>query len=350
MRNFLLAVLLAAIAVSGGGAGAQDSDDRYDRWVTVENNYQNLAYRIYIIPSKRDCCWSRDLLEDIVIYGPHRGRDFPNLQKINFDDGSGDCVFNIRVTTSERGWEWVFKEVDVCTLSKNAGKIVLNDVPRRRDETRWININNASRLTAVNVYAIPKDADCCWSRNLLGNDVIRKLSERKVPFADGKIMCKYDIRITSSKKDIDWNLDGVDVCNDDRRTINLTSEALDGQRRLVVVENASDFDASDVFAKPAWDNCCWSNDLLGDRVIQGRKSLLVRMRRRSIQNGKHWVVVRRKSQRRRSLIVDFDDGSGKCVYDYRVARDKGGEWTGTFGVCSQPVEAIPTLLLPDAKA
>ena len=334
MRNFLLAAL-AAFAFYGsglGGAVGQSSDDGEDRWVTVKNESSFTTVRIFIIPSGRTCCWSHDLLEDIVV--PHRlesgpskkpNRDPVNHQKINFDDGSRSCVFNIRVTaarpfrtTELPGWEWVFKEVNVCRVSE----ITLegDDVPSNDGMERTITIKNESRLAAHNVYAIPYGKDCCWSRDLLGGDAIPKLSEYKVNFDDGKKTCVYDIRITSSKKAIDWYLDRVDVCNvPDDRKITLRTRGSDGTRRLVTLKNESRLDAISAFVIPVGESCCWSNDLLGDRFIP----------------------------RGKSLLVEFDDESGNCIYYYRIARsDNGMEWFGAVDVCSKEPADIPTLPLP----
>jgi hypothetical protein len=74
-------------------------------------------------------------------------------------------------------------------------------------------VKNESRLSALNIYVIPSDRDCCWSHDLLGDKVILKGESLAVAFDDGSGECTFDIRVTRSDKGRDWRFDKVNVCD-----------------------------------------------------------------------------------------------------------------------------------------
>lgn len=329
MRNLLLAAT-AAIVLCGagmGGALAQHSDDGKFRWMKVKNESPFTAYQIYIVPSQRPCCWSRDLLEVLEISpkrkesGKPSGRTSTSDLYVNFDDGSGNCVFDILITTREYiGWDWFRTGVNVCDRKGQEGVITLkgervitlNEIPDATKVPRpSVKIRNASSaLIANNVYMIKKDKDCCWSPDLLGDRFIwRGGHSLVVPFDDGSGRCKdgeirkYDIRVTSDKKGIDWYFDGVDVCKVE--DITLRGEKKDAKNRLMV-KNDTDFEA---FSAHIVRDGKKSDDLLKEHVIRAKEH----------------------------LEVDFYDGRDGCIFDVVITRrDRGRGWDfKDFNVCQQ---------------
>jgi hypothetical protein len=330
MRNFLLTALAAA-TLCGAGMGeavGQASRDGKSRWVMLSNQSDFTAYQVYMIPSGEDCCWSRDLLEDIFL-GPSRTKESPgkspkrnpeSVQPVNFDDGSGACQVDIRITTKEYpGWDWYLANVNVCTdiSRKDTNKRIILGGKLPSSQV-MLKVKNESRLTAYNIYAIPTGQDCCWSHDLLGVRVVAAGSSSDVNFDGGKINCeaktltKLDIRVTSNKKGIDWYFDGVDVCSGPAKQFGLIlkGERGDGQSRWMTIKNETNYVALGAFIIPTGADCCWSHDLLGSDVIQGGAA----------------------------LDVNFDDGTGACTFDIRVTRRDGGrEWVfDKVNVCQQP--------------
>ena len=79
---------------------------------------------------------------------------------------------------------------------------------------RWMTVNNYSGSgTAVSIYIMPAGARCCWSQDLLGNDVIPPGRSFNVNFDDGSRACIFDIRITSEDTRRDWMFYNLDVCS-----------------------------------------------------------------------------------------------------------------------------------------
>jgi hypothetical protein len=319
MRNFLLAAMATVIlyGASAGGTVAQSSNDGENRVVKVDNKSQFFAVRIYIIPSERECCWSRDLLEEEVI----RLGDY---QYLKFDDGSGKCRFDVRIATEYPGFAWHFANFNACRESVLTlrGKDALFS-PSNDTEDRRVKIKNESQLAARNVYAIPSNSGqaekCCWSYDLLRIAEIPRGREHTVNFDDGERTCRFHIRITSEKKGKDWYLEDVNVCTVD--TITLRTKSQDGKRRLLDIANKSSVQAVSALIFPEGKSCCWSSNLLGEEGIGKGKS----------------------------VRVDVDDETGQCRYAYRIARaDRRKEWEGTIDICSDPsTNKLPLITLPD---
>lgn len=79
---------------------------------------------------------------------------------------------------------------------------------------RWMTVNNYSyNGTAINIYVIPTGANCCWSHDLLGANVVPPGRSFNVNFDNGSRACVFDIRITSEDPRRDWTFQRVDVCN-----------------------------------------------------------------------------------------------------------------------------------------
>lgn len=230
MRNFLLAAMAAAALFGAGVAGAlgQTSDDGRNRWMKITNDSALIAYQVYIIPSTKDCCWSRDLLENEVIHAkaiaPAKAITPAERRSslfVNFDDGFGSCLFDVRITNQYPGWDWNFYSINVCA-GKGARQITLKGaLPEKSkdDKDRWVTVDNQSQHTAYRLFSIPSDEkECCWSYDLLGAHVIRKGSFLNVEIDDGSGKCRFDIRVTSSQ-DREWTFYGIDVCTEERITL-----------------------------------------------------------------------------------------------------------------------------------
>jgi hypothetical protein len=187
----------------------------------ITNDSALTAYQVYAIPSTRDCCWSRDLLEDLTI--SPKGKPSPSSVYVNLDDGNGNCWFDVRITNQYPGWDWTFYGIDVCNdKDKGARQITLKGpLPAKSKDSknRWITVDNQSEYIAYRLFSIPSnEKDCCWSHDLLGADVIRKGSLLNVEIDDGSGQCRFDIRITSSR-DREWTFYGIDVCTEERITL-----------------------------------------------------------------------------------------------------------------------------------
>lgn len=333
MRNFLLAAS-AAVALYGGGvngAVGQNSNDSQNRWLRVDNESALLALRIFIIPSGQDCCWSRDLMEIYFIEGKEaiqkrdvdqrkgvtRSKDARSKRPFyffNFDDGSKQCVFDIRIMGIDlrpgaqvRQREWNFDRLNVCathaiTLKPDSDR----PEPSKDGKKRQMTVRNDSSFEAASIFIIPSLKDCCWSTDLLGKGVtIPEKQSRVVDFDDGTGACEVDILVTNvkpaTKQMREWNFDRINVCSENeavQKFITLTGAPVpkDGKKREMTVRNDTNFKVELIRTIPAGKDCCWSRNLLESRI--------------------------RGKQRR---VVDFDDGSGECEVDIHVTG-QGREW------------------------
>jgi len=331
MRSHLLAATAAVglCAAGVGGALGQFSSAKENRWMTVKNLSKYTADNIHIIPSMSDCCWSRDLL-------PYNARIDPDYSlSVNFDDGSGTCTFDIRVT-SEEGTDWHFDHVDVCLHVEMTLKGDANDGKDNR-----VTVKNDSDLTASSIYIIPSQEHCCWSDDLLGGEVIPNGGSLALNFDDGSGTCTFDVRITSSDSRKDWNFNRVNVCSEKKNgekkssekksskkknsnrkdtdkkiilTDALAKSSSDVKERAMTVNNKSNFRAHSIHIIPSTTDCCWSHNLLTRDDIMQRQTLF--------------------------FPLYFDHRSPECVFDLRViSRDKGREWNfDGLDVCGEKRE------------
>lgn len=431
-----------------GEAAGQSSEEDHDRWMTFYNLSGLDAVGIYIMPAKdRSCCWSHDLLGDTIERREKKReterekgkkRKLPdkeapiNLAHVKLDDGSGACRFHIRVATRHPGWEWFFDNVDVCNKSAKGREITLTDpLPPEtqdeasRDKERLLIVDNVSRYAIQQIFVIPSEKLCCWSRDLFPAHGKAKGSTI-VNFDDGSGRCVFDIRVTSDGKTsdgiyLDWYVFNVNVCGGEHRILlrDLLTDTEKQRRRPVTVRNSSPFPAITLEVKPLTaegeplEGGKWSDDLLGRYIIPGRSFLEVDFGDRldtcrfeyrvTKSRGRPWVgkidacapdativlfpdkvhadgkrrlvVIRNDSKvdavtayarpvddketewsedllgieiipGGQSLEVDFDDEKGTCRFEYRVTKDKGPPWVGKVDACSEPPAPLPILRLP----
>lgn len=213
MQNYRLAAiaavaLYAASVTSGLG---QISPDRWNRWMTVNNNTRHTAVNIYIIPSNAEkCCWSRDLLEGHEI---RPGEDIG----VNFDDGIGECKYDIRVISAD-GLEWNFNSIDVCSKSG----IRLRSKPEKPSNdgnSRWVTVENSSDFTVLSILIKPSNFKAI-ELEVLGKDTIPRKRSWDVHLHDGNHTCTYDLKILGaniSGRHKNWMFYRFDVCEKDEQ-------------------------------------------------------------------------------------------------------------------------------------
>jgi hypothetical protein len=377
MRNFLLASTVALYAAGLGGAAGQSSSDGKNRWMMVSIASGFEADQIRIIPSKmrfipsekmsiilskNECCWSRNLLESIVL-----GRDKDNRKDnkknnknelfVNFDDGSQECEFDIHVTGS-RGtdrYDWFLTNMDVCDACKE-GKFITKDKedickqgeptivlqpPPERQTGKVVNVLNKSRLTALQAFAIPSRKECCWSGDLFGPSVVRpgdksgdikllprptiKLpldipSIRKLQHSEDKSFeykiekaygikldeastepCLFDIRVVAAAEPREWNFYNIDVCHPQGQRDAAELITLTLKVRGFRVKNESKKAARHVYATRS-GTAIKSKDLLDGKIILPEKAA--------------------------DVDVLEDDRAEKCMFDIEVhsAEEPLGQW------------------------
>jgi hypothetical protein len=286
--------------------------------MTVANPTKFTIQQISIIPAGKDCCWSRDLF-------PIDGKASRESNIVNFDDGTGECRFDIRIAGTgtditkkenvKKQLEWYFFDVDVCndkttTLALKASPLT----DRKEGDGRLVRIDNKSKSHhAIAARVRPEGRPGGWSDNLLGRRVIEKEKSLVVGFDDGSGECNLNYRITKSDGRL-W-IGKVNACEGE------PTITLDDKRRQVKITNDSYLDAFAAFAKPKdkeWAH--WSSDLFGLDII--------------VTKG--------------HLVVDFDVDAGTCEFKYRITKraSLALPWEGTFNVCSEPPGELPTLNLP----
>jgi hypothetical protein len=183
-------------------------------------------------------------------------------------------------------------------------------------KNRWMTVKNASELTAHNIYVIPSTSDCCWSRDLLPRTVkIEPKYSLSVNFDDGNETCTFDIRVTNTRG-TEWNFDRINVCVYSDITLKTAAaqSSNDGKSRWMTVKNDSNLVAYNIYVIPSRSDCCWSHDVLGKGVIFEKKS----------------------------LPVNFDDGSRACEFDIRVTSViEGTDWNfDKIYVCGEKVTTL----------
>ena len=211
----------------------------------VDNVSGVTAERAYIIPAGKDCCWSRDLFDIYVVLSKEKrkeikGRGTAKEKKVpfylfNFDDGSGGCVFDVRVVGAG-GVEWNFDKLNVCqTLA-----ITLNPEgtePSKDKYGRNMWVKNESKFKATEILIIQSGKDCCWLP-ILRTDNGVPISEKETRvFAldDGSGACEFDIFVSGEKREanrINWSFDKINVCSENKAAKkSITLEGRTGSKR-----------------------------------------------------------------------------------------------------------------------
>jgi hypothetical protein len=139
------------------------------------------------------------------------------------------------------------------------------------NKNRWMSVKNNSKRTVRSIYAIPSAKNCCWSRNLLGEEleIGGGGGSLLINFDDGNRTCRFDIHVASERADTfgvgeGWTRENVDVCKPDP-PIELKEEV--PVELALKVRNESKTRAVVIVAIPSMKRCCWSNDLLGADVL-----------------------------------------------------------------------------------
>jgi hypothetical protein len=114
MRTHIMAALGAAVLLTtlAGGASAQ-SRDNLDRWVSINNvsGFRTIV-TLHAVPSHLRAAgiMSRDLIPGVTI---RPGQSY----RVNFDDGHGTCLYDLRATSNSSGRDWVVYDFNVCSQS-----------------------------------------------------------------------------------------------------------------------------------------------------------------------------------------------------------------------------------------
>lgn len=197
MKRYLLA---AAAAVALQPVVLAQSAGR-ERWIKVENRSDYIAFSIFAKSQKGSR--SQDLLGTETI---EPGKD----GKVNFADGSMECTFDIVITSDELGLDWIKNGVDVCREPRT---IRLEGRKATNGTNRKVMVYNNSSVAAYSFYIIPsKENDCCWSRDLLGVNIIEKEKHLEVTFDGGKDDCDFDIKIISDPPGKGWTQHKFNAC------------------------------------------------------------------------------------------------------------------------------------------
>jgi hypothetical protein len=112
MRNIILTAIGASLLFTASAASAQSQDGR-DRWVSVNNkSFSRTVKTLHAVPSdlRMAVVSSPDLIPQVMI-GP--GQSF----RVNFDNGRGTCLYDIRAVSETPGVEWNVRNFDVCAQS-----------------------------------------------------------------------------------------------------------------------------------------------------------------------------------------------------------------------------------------
>jgi hypothetical protein len=112
MRTFILTAIGAALLFTAPVATAQTNDGR-DRWVNINNkSFSRTVKTLHAAPSilRLQVIDGPDLIPEVMI-GP--GQTF----RINFDNGRGTCLYDIRAVSDAPGMEWNVRNFDVCANS-----------------------------------------------------------------------------------------------------------------------------------------------------------------------------------------------------------------------------------------
>jgi hypothetical protein len=113
MRSLILTAAGAALLFTGAAAASAQTNDGRDRWVNINNLSQSATVvSLHAVPSdaRASVISGPDLIPSVTI-GP--GRTY----RVNFDNGRGTCLYDIRALSQIQGAEWTVRNFNVCTQS-----------------------------------------------------------------------------------------------------------------------------------------------------------------------------------------------------------------------------------------
>lgn len=174
-------------------------------------------------------------------------------------------------------------------------------------------IHNNTGVTMQYFYASPIHNDD-WGGDRLGNRVIRPGFYETVTFNDGAGICDYDFRAEFEDGSYAEQR-AVDVCRADGFNFQYTTPAdaaaatpvSPGPDRVVNIYNHTGYTILNFYAS-SQDMTNWGDDILGNQVLTSDNY----------------------------LTVDFNDGSGSCLYDFKavLAEDMGDIEKFGLDVCA----------------
>jgi hypothetical protein len=232
------------------------------RKLTIYNASNYLVTFVRAIPSGRGCCWSRDLL-GLKTIRKRKDKDPPTSETVDVEHDQGadakTCKFDIHVAGIKFGdilgvgqnfepVEWNFDRIDLCKSNSDkesksndqenkpdAAKVTeitlkdtFEDMSTDEEHSSSATFVNRSGYTAEFINIMPSAKDCCWSRNLLGKEVMGSGKEQTVKFKHETISkvpkgtCNFDIRVTALRGQREWSFYTVNLCGaEEKRTITL---------------------------------------------------------------------------------------------------------------------------------
>lgn len=170
-------------------------------------------------------------------------------------------------------------------------------------------IHNNTGVTLQYFYASPIASDD-WGSDRLGNRVIRPGYYETIAFRDGSAFCFYDFRAEFEDGSYAEQRE-IDVCQADGFNFQYTTPGdaastapvSPGPDRVVNIYNDTGITMLNFHAS-SQDMTTWGADILGDQVL----------------NADNY------------LTVDFNDGSGACLYDFKAVFEDNIAEIERFGV------------------
>ncbi|TYB82233.1 hypothetical protein FVF75_05770 [Maritimibacter fusiformis] len=170
-------------------------------------------------------------------------------------------------------------------------------------------IHNNTGVTMQYFYASPVASDD-WGDDRLGNRVIQSGYYETIRFSDGSAFCFYDLRAEFEDGSYAEQR-SVDVCQADGFNFRYTTPGdaaaappvSPGPDRVVNIYNDTGLTMI-YFYSSSQDMTTWGADILGDQVL----------------NSDNY------------LTVDFNDGSGACLYDFKAVFEDNIAEIERFGL------------------
>jgi hypothetical protein len=178
-----------------------------------------------------------------------------------------------------------------------AGLFFLATAAPSQAENRNVRIINETGATMVEFYASNVGADT-WEEDILGYDVLGAGDSIMMNIDDGTGYCLYDFKAVFSDGDVVTDED-IDVCEiasyrfSSARS-NRSSSSGRGLNRQVRIINETSWTMVEFYASNV-DADTWEEDILGYDVLPSGDS----------------------------VMMNIDDGSGYCLYDFRAVFADG---------------------------
>ena len=289
MTRTLLAVRSAAIAALAGlfflvSAAPSQAENRNVRIINETGSTMMEFYASNV----GETSWEEDILgRDVLPAG-----DSINM---NIDDGTGYCLYDFKAVFAD-GDVITKDDVDVCEIASfrfTSARSSRSPAPGR-DFNRQVNIINETNTTMMEFYASNVNADT-WEEDILGRDVLGAGDSVMMNIDDGSGYCLYDFKAVFSDGDV-VTQDDINVCeiSSHRYTSGRSTTQTRGLNRQVRIINETSWTMVEFYASNV-DADTWEEDILGRDVLGAGDS----------------------------VMMNIDDGTGYCMYDFRAVFADG---------------------------